>query len=936
MVLQQTFRQLILRPCPRLLTAFILVVICFFCTPQTARAAASEIKTLVLPNGQHLYLDVRHDQPIVTIDTWVQTGSVNEDKEFNGVSHFLEHLLFKGTPSHSAIEINRLLESKGAEFNAATSDDFTHYHITTASPFFQDALTLHADMLLNSTFPVDELDRERAVVQEEINRANDTPFRKLFQRLNQTLYGTHPYALDTLGPKSNIASIPRDHILDYYHTWYQPSHMHTVIVGDIDPEKTIQAVQAAFSKPSAVPQSATSHYHAAPVGKPIAPESPQVVIQEDPSITQAYYGLAFLGPSIEERRDTYALDVAMQALGSGRSGRLYQSLKEQKNIVNSITAGNGTQKYSGLLYVFAELEPKKLDELSFSLFTMLSELKDKGITQAELDKIKTQTIKNYVFNNESTQGVAENIGYNVTIGKLSDYTDYVSNIQKVSLSDVKAALNKYLDWPHSVITLLVPSSSATSGETINPDVLKASLVSLSGGELSVDHHPCPKKTTQAKAPAAIQSANSTDSKIEKRVLQNGMTVIVKTRPETDTVAVKLLIRGGQLAEPVPGVAALTAQVLMKGTQTLSTEALHEALEAKGMQLSVAARPESLEVTAQSVKEDFPELFMLMSDVLTHPALRESDVIQEKETLRQAITASHDSPSTIAIENLSMALYPTHPYGNVGSRVLAHLNLLNQDYVKHFVQNTVVPNNMVVSVVGNVVPEMVFRIFDSNFPATLNGQSQLKGSPLESSDPVTPITQSKDIEASKPNQSATWIAKGWLGPDSHSKDAMSFRVLNSLLGSGLSSRLFTDIREKEGLAYTVSSSFSTRKDKGSFTMFLGTDPKNQSRVLVKFDQEIKRLQTEPVPAQELQEAKDKLTGTFALAHETNESQAGYLALYELLGLGYEFDNRFSTLAQKVTAKDLQAVARQYLSKPSILSLVAPTEVSRTAPSGKTTP
>ncbi|MBY0450943.1 MAG: insulinase family protein [Cyanobacteria bacterium] len=915
----------ILRHWSPLLMAFILVLICLSCAQQNARAAASDIKTLVLPNGQHLYLDVRHDQPIVTIDTWVQTGSVNEDKEFNGVSHFLEHLLFKGTPSHSAIEINRLLESKGAEFNAATSDDFTHYHITTASPFFQDALTLHADMLLNSTFPPDELDRERAVVQEEINRANDTPFRKLFQRLNQTLYGTHPYALDTLGPKSNIASIPRDHILDYYHTWYQPSHMHTVIVGDIDPEKTIQAVQAAFSKPSAVPQSATSHYHAVPVGKPIAPDSPQVVIQEDPSITQAYYGLAFLGPSIEERSDTYALDVAMQALGSGRSGRLYQSLKEQKNIVNSITAGNGTQKYSGLLYVFAELEPKKLDELTYSLFTMLSELKQKGITQGELDKIKTQTIKNYVFNNESTEGVAENIGYNVTIGKLSDYTDYVSNIQKVSLADVQAALNKYLNWPHSVVTLLVPKGSA-----LDASALKASLIALNEGKAC----PCKLSKTTPTAPEAVAH-----SPIQKRVLQNGMTVIVKTRPETDTVAVKLLIRGGQLAEPVPGVASLTAQVLMKGTQTLSTEALHEALEAKGMQLSVAARPESLEVTAQSVKEDFPELFMLMADVLTHPALRESDVAQEKETLRQAITASHDSPSTIAIENLSMALYPTHPYGNVGSRVLSHLSLLNQDYVKHFVQDTVVPNNMIVSVVGNVSPETIFRIFESSFPATLNAQSQLKQSPLEGGDPVTPIAKSKDIEASKPNQSATWIAKGWLGPDSHSKDAMSFRVLNSLLGSGLSSRLFTDIREKEGLAYTVSSSFSTRKDKGSFTMFLGTDPKNQARVLVKFDQEIKRLQTEPVPAQELQEAKDKLTGTFALAHETNESQAGYLALYELLGLGYEFDNRFSTLAQKVTAKDLQSVARQYLSKPSILSLVAPTTVSQNsqkAPTGKTTP
>ncbi|HEY9744627.1 MAG TPA: pitrilysin family protein, partial [Oculatellaceae cyanobacterium] len=151
-----------------------------------------------LPTGQTLYIKEDHSQPIVTIDTWVKTGSVNETPEINGVSHFLEHLLFKGTATYKPGELDRILESRGAKFNAATSDDYTHYYITTATPYFEEALRLHADMLLNAAIPEEELPQERKVVQEEINRANDNPDRQLYMTLAKMLYGSHGYALDTL------------------------------------------------------------------------------------------------------------------------------------------------------------------------------------------------------------------------------------------------------------------------------------------------------------------------------------------------------------------------------------------------------------------------------------------------------------------------------------------------------------------------------------------------------------------------------------------------------------------------------------------------------------------------------------------------------------------------------------------------------------------
>ena len=195
-----------------------------------------------LPTGQNLYIKEDHSRPIVTIDTWVKTGSVNETAENNGVSHFLEHLLFKGTERYGPGQIDRLLESRGAQFNAATSDDFTHFYITTAPAYFEEALALHADMMTHAAIPPKELPQERKVVQEEINRADDNPSRQLYVELSRRMYGTHGYGMDTLGPKENIARIPRENILAYYHYWYQPRNFNTIIVGDIDPNKVKKLV----------------------------------------------------------------------------------------------------------------------------------------------------------------------------------------------------------------------------------------------------------------------------------------------------------------------------------------------------------------------------------------------------------------------------------------------------------------------------------------------------------------------------------------------------------------------------------------------------------------------------------------------------------------------------------------------------------------------
>ncbi|MBY0403893.1 MAG: insulinase family protein, partial [Cyanobacteria bacterium] len=654
---------------------------------SSASSDSDGVKEYTLPSGQMVYLRENHEQPIVTVDTWVNTGSVNETKENNGVSHFLEHLIFKGTDEYKAGEIDRILEAKGAKFNAATSDDFTHYYITTASGFFEETLKLHASMLRRASIPPDELLQERKVVQEEINRATDNPNHKRFDALSKILYQNHGYGLDTLGPKENIANISREKILGYYQYWYSPKNFKTVISGDIQPEKALALVQKYFADGAAgktAQSEKVSDYTPPAVGLPKPLESIQSKVITDNSVSQVYFTLGFPGPSISQRSDIFALDVAMLALGSGSSSRLYQALHEDKPLALSVGAGNMTQKYSGLLYVDASMKAENQEAFKKELAYQLKNLKENGITTEELEKAKTQTIKDFIFQNESSEGVASGIGYNVTIGNLKDYTEYVSNVQKVTLADVKQVLQRYLDFNKAVVIELRPpekNGKPEARELANQAWVKqiatVNLQEQPGNGTAV-------KNTQV-------SVKPSD--ITKKVLPNGLTLITKPMKSSQTVAFKLFVKGGQGVETIPGLTDMLAPMMMKGTLNRTAEQLSQELESKGMNLSVSAHEDYIEVSGNSVADDFGSLFLVFEDVLNNPLFSPKEIDKERSRLKDTIVANRDNPSSIAMENLSLGLYPHHPYGNVGKRVETQLDKLDQAALKKYYATYFIPSNM---------------------------------------------------------------------------------------------------------------------------------------------------------------------------------------------------------------------------------------------------
>jgi zinc protease len=860
-----------------------------------------QIHEVTLRSGQQVYVEEIHSQPIVTIDTWVNTGSAQENAENNGVSHFLEHLLFKGTDKYKVGEIDKMLESRGAEFNAATSDDFTHFHITTSTPYLAEALNLHADMLLNATINTPELDRERKVVQEEINRALDNPPRKSFMALSTLLFENHPYAMDTLGPKTRIQTLPRETILNYYHKWYQPQNFKTVIVGDIKTDQAVAMVENAFQKAYI---SHTRPTPGVPTTEPIlAMKAPKSMVLADPNLSATELQFGFLAPPVSDRDDNYALDIASMVLGQGTSSRLHQHLKEEKQLVDSIGADNDTRRQSGVFEVAAEVKSENRQAAKKAIIEEINRFKQEGPTAEELEKAKTQVIKQFAFATESTEGVAESIGLDVTIAKLSDYTEYVDNIQKVTAEQVKAAVQKYVNFDKAALVEMIP------GKTVdNPAEQISQNIALL--------HQAAKAELATRVASKTQTA---ESAIEKLVLPNGATVLLKPSPQTKTVAITLFAKGGWLAEPKPGVAALTGRMLLKGTKNRSAEEISQELERMGLSISTSSAEDYMQIDGMSVSQDFGKLLFVLEDVLTNPTFPQSEITKERADMLEEIKTNRDQPSNLMFERLTEALYREHPYGAVGDRLEASLPTVTQDDIVNFYHQEFCPQNIVVSVVGNFDPQVAKTSLQQLF-SYLPSDGSMQTAHFQD---VTPLKASVESDAQKPEQAASWIAYGWLTPGiSTSRDFITLKVINAMLGSGLSSRLFVDLREKQGLAYHVSTLFPSRLEKSNFVMYIGTDPKNMSKVTAGFNQEIKRLQTEPVSTQELDNVKSKLIGMFELGHESNTSQATFIGLYETLGVGYGYDRKYPDLVKQVTSQDIQRVANQYFSQPKVVSIVAP--------------
>jgi zinc protease len=402
--------------------------------PAPAAGAVAPTRE-VLPNGVVLIGHDHRASDVVALQLWVRVGGRDEAPEELGLSHYLEHMLFKGTPTRPPGSIDRLVEGLGGRSNAFTSYDFTHYDVVVPAAHVVTGLELLADIAVNASFPVDELEREKQVVFEEMRLSQDDPELFLSRRLSEVTYAGHPYGRPILGTRDLVASLTRERLDAFYRKHYVPANMVLVVVGPVPHAELRPLVDRTFARlqgPAPPPRAA------APV-PPLAERRAEDVRRPE---RQAYLGLAWQAAAMASE-DVFAVDLLTYILGDGPASRLNQVVREQRGLVAAIEASFIARERSGFVSVKSRLEAGRLAEAERAVLEVVRGIREEGVTAAERERALVTAESFYAFDIETAEGLARSYGQAETTWTLADELAYLDRLRAVTAAEIQAAARKY-------------------------------------------------------------------------------------------------------------------------------------------------------------------------------------------------------------------------------------------------------------------------------------------------------------------------------------------------------------------------------------------------------------------------------------------------------------------------------------------------------------
>jgi len=380
----------------------------------------------------------------VNLNLWINIGSAVESDNINGMAHFLEHMIFKGTQRLASGEFERRIEERGAVTNAATSQDYTHYYITTAPQDFVELAALQIDVVTNASIPDEAFERERSVVLEEIRRSEDNPRRRTFRKVMETAFSKLPYKRPVLGPEAVISQLKPQQMRDFHRTWYQPPSMTAVAVGNLPVEELIDTIAQGFS-----PGSKNQGSQVSSTPTEVGTELPftEIVRQEfvDESLQKARLVMVWRVPGMKQLEKTYGLDVLAGILGHGRTSRLVRDLREDRGIATHISVSNMTNRLQGTFYISAQCSVANIPVVENAIAAHIRRLHTEIVQDWEIARIRTRVANRFIFGNEKPSDRASLYGYYQSlVGDLEPAFDYPLHIHQQNGEDLMQAAQTYL------------------------------------------------------------------------------------------------------------------------------------------------------------------------------------------------------------------------------------------------------------------------------------------------------------------------------------------------------------------------------------------------------------------------------------------------------------------------------------------------------------
>jgi zinc protease len=822
-----------------------------------------------LDNGLTLIVREDHSAPVVSAQAWCMAGSIHEGKWLGaGLSHVLEHMLFKGTSNRPGSRIDQEVQEAGGYMNAYTSFDRTVYHIDVPNTGARVAIDILSDIMQNATLPIDELEKEKQVIVREMDMNLDDPGRRASRRLFETAYTKSPYRFTIIGYPDIFHEVKQNDLLEYYREKYSPNNVFFVVAGDVRTDDVVAQVREAYSK--------TKAKALPPVVLPEEPMQvgPREIVEEAP-IELGHFHMAWHIPELRHP-DVPLLDILAAILGHGRSSRLYQQLREVRGLVHSIDAWTYSPGAPGLFGVSATVDADKFSAARDAIFEEIERIKTGLIPPEELGKAVKQFVSATLASRKTMQGQAQDLGANwLAANDLSFSERYLASTKQVTPADLQRVALQYLRTENRSVYALLPTGAAPKQAAVN--------------EGSIDHP------------------------ITKFQLANGLRLLVKENHRLPFVEFRAVFIGGVLVEnpETSGITQLMGKLLLKGTKSRTAEEIARQIESIGGSIDSYGGNNSFGVNAEVLRNDFDTGLTLLADVLLNPTFPAAVLEREREVQLASIRAQRDHLLQSASKAMRRALFGEIGYGldALGSEL--SVQKLRVEHLKQFYTQYAVPDNCVLAIYGDVEPAKVKSSVEQALAAwrPRSGPGSKK-----SIQPGSALNAVKRVSDTRDKKQAVIIV-GYRGTSLDNPDRYPLELLQEAC-SDLGSRLFMRVREKLGLAYYVGAQNFLGLAPGYFAFYAGTMPEKAELVEKELLSEAELLRAEGLTEEEIKRAKAKVIGQKKIARQDLGGFAMLTALDELYGLGYGYSDSEDARYEAVTLEQVKTVAHRYL-KPDAL-------------------
>lgn len=846
---------------------WVLIMMCFVASSKAA-------DLVVLPNGMQVLVQEDFRFPLVSVRLFVRTGSAYEAPKQAGISHLLEHMVFKGTKKRGPGEIAKTIESLGGYLNAATSFDYTVFVMDMPASHWKTSFDVLEDMIFGSVFDPKALESEKSVVLAELERGEDSPGQKLFKMVQEGVFEGTPYARPIIGYKKTVRSITSNDLKNYIASHYQPSNMLLVVCGNVKTKEVVEEAEQYFG---ALRNVKSEQLYLSCLDSKI--KGPVVEVQKGPW-NKIYLDVAFPTTSLHNK-DSIALDILAYILGGDKSSILYKKFKYETGLVDDISCSNLSLNRTGALYFSITLDPDKLDEFWTKFINFLFNFDWKEISKEKIEEAKLNMENDLFEAKETLGGMAYKLGYfQFFEGNFLAEQGYLNGIKALNKQELKNVFRKYILPSRLYAGLLLPKEVDITAQDLQQKIILSK-----------------EKQGQSNFNLRQEGTKYID-------LGNNRALFVEYDPTLPYTAVTIAWRGGDalLSKENQGLAELTARCLLRGTKKFSFLQLQEFLAKHTSDIDATAGRTSFFIKSKFPSKYSRDMFSLLKQIILEPSFLASEVTKSVREQISDIEEKKDQPLGLLFRELFPFLFKAGPYSLYHLGVETKVSKFSAADVKNFWQQQK-EYPFVISVCGQV-DEKSLDEFVNSLKRSLSPKRDLKVNA------VWGKQDKLDLTLEGRNQSHILLIFPVAGLKS--KDTPSLIVLNKAL-SGQSGILFRTLRDKQGLGYTVTSFLWQTPRLGLFAFYIGTYKGLEKKALDGFYATIEELKEKGISDEDLKRAQNVYEGNYYRDKQALLSRAREKAELWVNGLNVNFNENMVNKIKTVSQKEIKEIVEKYLKK-----------------------